>query len=435
MTNIFVEGIQGMGKSTLINGISKLLPKLHVCREGDYSPVDLAWCAWMSEVDYKAILLKYPEVESEILKNTMKEQEYYIVTYTKIKTEVLGFYKDLECYEIYNGRKSLSELKEIIFNRFRNFTETGYLFECAFFQNIVEDMILFHVLSDEEIIEFYRELFLLLDRKNFLLLYLYSDRLEENLQIIQRERCDEEGNEVWYQLMLDYIIKSLYGKKHGYSGEKDLINHLKHRQELELSIIKEVLGEHALILPAKEYDLEKIIAKITFSEKISYTIRKITSDEYEVLDDFLYEAIFIPEGVEAPPKEIINAPELQVYVEKFGSRECDICFVAEMEPQAEERGKKLFRNIIGAVWVRIMDDYGHIEDGVPSFAISLYEEYRGLGIGTALMKQMLAELMDRGYRKTSLAVQKANYAVKMYLNVGFQIIDENEEEYIMVCEL
>ena len=293
MTNIFVEGIQGMGKSTLINGISKLLPKLHVCREGDYSPVDLAWCAWMSEVDYKAILLKYPEVESEILKNTMKEQEYYIVTYTKIKTEVLGFYKDLECYEIYNGRKSLSELKEIIFNRFRNFTETGYLFECAFFQNIVEDMILFHVLSDEEIIEFYRELFLLLDRKNFLLLYLYSDRLEENLQIIQRERCDEEGNEVWYQLMLDYIIKSPYGKKHGYSGEKDLINHLKHRQELELSIIKEVLGEHALILPAKEYDLEKIIAKITFSEKISYTIRKITSDEYEVLDDFLYEAIFI----------------------------------------------------------------------------------------------------------------------------------------------
>lgn len=435
MTNIFVEGIQGMGKSTLINGISKLLPKLHVCREGDYSPVDLAWCAWMSEVDYKAILLKYPEVESEILKNTMKEQEYYIVTYTKIKTEVLGFYKDLECYEIYNGRKSLSELKEIIFNWFRNFTETGYLFECAFFQNIVEDMILFHVLSDEEIIEFYRELFLLLDRKNFLLLYLYSDRLEENLQIIQRERCDEEGNEVWYQLMLDYIIKSPYGKKHGYSGEKDLINHLKHRQELELSIIKEVLGEHALILPAKEYDLEKIIAKITFSEKISYTIRKITSDEYEVLDDFLYEAIFIPEGVEAPPKEIINAPELQVYVEKFGSRECDICFVAEMEPQAEERGKKLFRNIIGAVWVRIMDDYGHIEDGVPSFAISLYEEYRGLGIGTALMKQMLAELMDRGYRKTSLAVQKANYAVKMYLNVGFQIIDENEEEYIMVCEL
>ena len=153
-------------------------------------------------------------------------------------------------------------------------------------------------------------------------------------------------------------------------------------------------------------------------------IREIKYTEYALLDDFLYEAIFIPEGVEAPPREIIYAPELQVYVENFGRQDGDICFVAEVA------GK-----VVGAVWVRIMDDYGHVEDGVPSFAISLYREYRGLGIGTAMMKRMLAELKARGYRKTSLAVQKANYAVKMYQNVGFEIVDENEEEYIMVCIL
>lgn len=158
-------------------------------------------------------------------------------------------------------------------------------------------------------------------------------------------------------------------------------------------------------------------------------IRKINCDEYKILDDFLYEAIFVPEGVEAPPKEIINASELQVYVEGFGNRDSDICFVAEVE------NAETYHNIVGAVWVRIMDDYGHIEAGVPSFAISLYKDYRGLGIGTVLMKQMLAELKGRGYTKTSLAVQKANYAVKMYQKVGFHIIDENEEEYIMVCEL
>ncbi|MBQ3515619.1 MAG: GNAT family N-acetyltransferase [Lachnospiraceae bacterium] len=157
---------------------------------------------------------------------------------------------------------------------------------------------------------------------------------------------------------------------------------------------------------------------------MSYNIRHINNDETALLDDFLYEAIFIPEGVDAPPREIINAPELQVYVKDFGKQEGDICFVAE----AEEK-------IVGAVWVRIMDDYGHIEEGVPSFAISLYKEYRGLGIGTALMKRMLEELKLRGYQKTSLAVQKANYAVKMYKNVGFEIVDENEEEYIMVCVL
>ena len=34
MKNIFVEGIQGSGKSTLINNIVKFNPELHVCREG-----------------------------------------------------------------------------------------------------------------------------------------------------------------------------------------------------------------------------------------------------------------------------------------------------------------------------------------------------------------------------------------------------------------
>lgn len=155
---------------------------------------------------------------------------------------------------------------------------------------------------------------------------------------------------------------------------------------------------------------------------MNINIREIKRNEYWLLNDFLYEAIFIPEGVEAPPREIINLPELQVYVQHFSKQEGDVCFVAEIEEK-----------VVGAVWVRIMDDYGHVEDGVPSFAISLYKEYRGLGIGTAMMKQMLAELKIRGYQKTSLAVQKANYAVKMYKNVGFEIVDENDEEYIMMC--
>ena len=39
------------------------------------------------------------------------------------------------------------------------------------------------------------------------------------------------------------------------------------------------------------------------------------------------------------------------------------------------------------------------------------------------------------YKKASLAVQKQNYAVRMYENVGFEIVNENAEEYIMVCQL
>ncbi len=428
MKNIFVEGIQGSGKSTLVNNIYKSKPELNICREGDYCPVDLAWCAYMSKEEYEAVLKKYSDIKDEIIKNTIKEQEHYIISYTKILTDIPGFHKDLENYEVYNGRKNLSELKDIIYARFKNFTGEGYLFECAFFQNIMEDLILFHMLSDEEIIAFYRELFDSVDREKFLMLYLHAENLEDSIKVIQRERSDEAGNQLWYEMMLGYLVDSPYGRKNGLKSFEDLINHLKHRQELELAIIREVVGENAVVLKAKDYDMEQVMLQINIeeinAEELSCILRPITLQEYSLLDDFLYEAIFIPEGVEAPSKDIINAPELQVYVENFGECDGDMCFVAEVS------GK-----VVGAVWVRSMDDYGHIEDGVPSFAISLYKEYRGFGIGTELMKRMLVELRARGYEKASLAVQKANYAVKMYENVGFKIIDENEEEYIMVCEL
>ena len=157
---------------------------------------------------------------------------------------------------------------------------------------------------------------------------------------------------------------------------------------------------------------------------MEYKIRELKLEEAKVLDTFLYEAIYIPQGVASPSKEIINKPELQIYVEEFGSKNGDLCFVAEVDSL-----------IVGAVWVRIMNDYGHIDDETPSFAISLLKDYRNYGIGTALMKKMLEELRNKGYNKASLAVQKVNYAVGMYKKVGFEIIDENEEEYIMICQL
>ena len=153
-------------------------------------------------------------------------------------------------------------------------------------------------------------------------------------------------------------------------------------------------------------------------------LREIKENETEILKDFLYEAIFIPEGMEPPPREIIEQPELKLYYDGFGIGEADFCIVADDE------GK-----VIGAVWTRIMNDSGHVDEETPSFAISLYKEYRGQGIGTKLMKEMLSFLKEKGYKRASLAVQKANYAVKMYENVGFKAVDENDEEYIMVCEL
>ncbi len=150
-------------------------------------------------------------------------------------------------------------------------------------------------------------------------------------------------------------------------------------------------------------------------------IRNLGHDETSLLNDFLYEAIFVPEGVEPPAKEIVKRPELRVYTDDFGSRKGDNCLVADV-------GGK----VVGAVWTRIMDDYGHVDNDTPSFAISLYREFRSKGIGTQMMRQMLELLRGQGYKRASLAVQKANRAVNLYRNVGFKIIKETDDEFIMI---
>jgi ribosomal protein S18 acetylase RimI-like enzyme len=157
-------------------------------------------------------------------------------------------------------------------------------------------------------------------------------------------------------------------------------------------------------------------------------IRKLRETEIGILENLQYEAIFIPEGFESPPFEIIYRPEIAIYFKDFGAKKDDYCLVAEIE------GK-----IIGGVWVRIISDevkgFGYVDDETPEFAISLFPEYRNQGIGTKLMFEMIDYLKNKGYKQCSLAVQKANYAVKMYKNVGFEIINELEQEYLMVCKL
>lgn len=157
---------------------------------------------------------------------------------------------------------------------------------------------------------------------------------------------------------------------------------------------------------------------------VNCIIRPLHPEETYLLRDFLYEAIYIPEGMDAPSKEVVDLPELRVYIEDFGKKKDDFCLMAECE------GK-----VVGAVWVRIMNDYGHVDDETPSLSISLYKEYRNKGIGCNLMHVMIERLKEKGYGRVSLSVQKANYAFRMYLKLGFVVIKETDEEFVMVKTL
>jgi len=95
------------------------------------------------------------------------------------------------------------------------------------------------------------------------------------------------------------------------------------------------------------------------------TIRSIHPSEYPLLEDFLYNAVFLPPGATPPPREIIYEPEIHIYIKDFGGPD-DCGEVAEQDSR-----------IVGAAWTRIISAYGHIDDATPELAISVLPESRG----------------------------------------------------------
>lgn len=159
-----------------------------------------------------------------------------------------------------------------------------------------------------------------------------------------------------------------------------------------------------------------------------FYIRELQSEEYPLLEEFLYQAIFQKDPHHLIPREVIYQPEVFVFIKDFGKFPDDYALAYETQ------GK-----IVGVVWARLLNQeikgFGNVDNHTPELAISCLNAFRNRGIGTKLMREILTQLKKKGYQKCSLAVQKTNYALKMYKKVGFSVLKETDEEYIMVCEL
>jgi len=251
--NLFIEGLQGSGKSTLLNKFAKQYPDYPVYREGDYNPVELAWNALLTYEQYQKMLTKYEYLKEDIIRHTVVEDDTHIVAYTLILAENRQFYQDMEQYELYNGRVSFSHFHEVIMKRYQMYGKGNGLFECSFFQNSIETMMLFYEMNDTAIYDFYQEAFSYMKDKNFQLIYLDSENIRNSILQIKKERVDEQGLECWFPLMMEYLKASPYGKRMGYQNLDDLIKHLARRRELELGIIQDIIKTQATILKAKQF--------------------------------------------------------------------------------------------------------------------------------------------------------------------------------------
>jgi adenylate kinase len=99
MLNVFIEGIPGSGKSTLLGGLQKSLPEYNFYYEGDISPIELAWCSYMTSDKYKMAIEDWPQIEPQIKEHSKREDDHYIVSYTRIPIDNHDFYSYMAQYE------------------------------------------------------------------------------------------------------------------------------------------------------------------------------------------------------------------------------------------------------------------------------------------------------------------------------------------------
>ena len=106
------------------------------------------------------------------------------------------------------------------------------------------------------------------------------------------------------------------------------------------------------------------------------------------IDDSLKE-LFTDSFLDNITSPYYGALNSKTYIVKdFGEYPDDRCLVAVVD-----------KEIVGAVWTRIMNDYGHIDDETPSLAMSVLKDHRGRGIGAHLLQELISLLIEKGYKR------------------------------------
>ncbi len=152
---------------------------------------------------------------------------------------------------------------------------------------------------------------------------------------------------------------------------------------------------------------------------VNYSISPLTAKDEPFLWEMLYEAAHLRKEGNLTVQDAINHPDLAKYVKNWGDKD-DSGFVAILESTNQP---------VGAAWLRLLtgenQGYGYISDRIPELAIAIVPEYRNQGIGTRLLKHVLAAAKT-SYESISLSIRATNPALALYQRLGFAIVSGSE---------
>lgn len=272
MNRLFiVEGVPGSGKTTfariLAEKFSKCNPNVKLYVEGDLHPADMAWCALLTDKEYKEICDSYPWYVQELEQNIAVWDGYVIVAYTKIQNLDSKLYSYFESKEVYDGRKDTETFCSVHENRWKKFGQqaTGInIFECSLLQNHVNELLLFRCTNEDVLSESIEKLISCVKNLKPVIIYLNVDT-KSAITRASMQRVDSEGNRVWESGVSVYITQSPYGIKNGFTGVHGMYNYFEKRKQIELKILEKLPIEKYCIsidIDNQQEMVEEFIEKI-----------------------------------------------------------------------------------------------------------------------------------------------------------------------------
>jgi ribosomal protein S18 acetylase RimI-like enzyme len=157
---------------------------------------------------------------------------------------------------------------------------------------------------------------------------------------------------------------------------------------------------------------------------VSLAIRAIDASNAHLLPEYLWLSIYVPPGEDAPPVEVLDRPDLALYVDGWGRYGDDGVLAIDTAIGRD----------VGAAWLRLWPGpetgYGYVDRSTPELAIAVRADYRGRGIGTCLLDALLDRAAGR-HRAVSLSVSRENPAIALYQRLGFRVIAESGGSFTM----
>jgi len=411
---IFIEGISGVGKSTITQKLHEKLCKrgykANCYLEGDIkSPFDSFGNAYLTKTEYKNIKSKYPDFAEELTKNNILEKDYCLVRYHDLErryysAELYEYLKTLEfCYNPINPLPLL-EYTNVFTNLWRKFAEDKkkkpdyVILDGSLLHHQINDLLRNYNVSEDEIVSHLSELLKVVQPFNPVAFYLSSQDVRDRLTKARESRGQTIPTE-------------------------EQINYWQNRKNIDLRVLNR-LSVESYILDITHNNWNSALNKIfLFVTKNEIKIQKITKQTDKLESKTKTTAILAEEIWREYYISLIGEAQVEYMLTKFQSAE-QICTDIKQNGYIYFTAENITNGeIIGYSANQPKEGYLLLSK------LYVRKDYRGKGIARRFLDESITLCREYGFDKVRLTVNKYNSgSIAAYKKMGFEIIDSIETD-------